>query len=684
MPVKTSLLLLVAAFSAALVTPAVAEPESKHDLVIYGASPAGLMAGVAASREGASVVVLEPTPWIGGMVAGGLSKTDKGKEETIGGLAREYFERCAKNYENPVMWYGEPHVYQAVFAEMVAEAGFEVHTGQRIDTVELIDGQIVSVTTLDGRTWPGKMFVDASYEGDLMARAGVSYRVGREGRDEYEEELAGYYPNEPRGFSNEVMASDCPCVGGEGPHYVHGAPGVIAALGKDGEPLPGIVRSSAEPGSADGFTQSYNFRLCVTQDPDNLVPWPKPAHYDTARYDLLLRLIETYPGIPFGRLVHLGEVINGKYDLNAQGLFSTDYVGGNTDYPDGDYETRARIWQDHIDYVQGMMWFLAHDERVPESLRKDTQSWGLCKDEFTDNENWSYHLYVREARRMVGAYVMTQDDVQRRLIKEDTVGMGSFIIDSHIVQRIVDADGNVIDEGAYDAPARPYQMPYRCLTPKKEECENLLVPVCLSASHVAYCTIRMEPVYMAMGHASGVAAVQAIKDKKPVQDIDVVQLQTKLKEQHQVMELEGMKDLILAENLPGIVVDQDDAEFTAFWQSSSYGNPVDGGSRHDANASKGEATAIFTVPVPDEGKYEVRFAYPAAPNRASNVPITVRHADGEETKIVNQKETPPIDGLFISLGVFRFGPDTPAKVVVTNEDTDGIVGVDAVQLIPLN
>ncbi len=667
----------------ALVTQSFADPQPEHDLVIYGASPAGLMAGVAAAREGASVVVIEPTNWMGGMVAGGLSRTDKGKESTIGGLAREFFTRCSENYDPPVMWLNEPQVYQKVFAEMVAEAGFEVHTSLRLKSVETREGRIVSFTTADGRSWPGKVFIDATYEGDLMAKAGVGYTYGRESRDQYGEELAGYHPNLARGFSQEVMASQCACVGGEGPHYVHGSPGHISALDSNGEPLPGIVRANAEPGSADRYTQSYNFRLCVTQDPDLLVPWPKPKNYRVEDYALLLRLIETYPGIPFGRIVHLGELTNGKYDLNAQGLFSTDFVGANTDYPDGDYTTRDRIWQEHVDYVQGLFWFLSHDERVPEALRQQTQSWGLCRDEFKDNGHFSYHLYVREARRMVGAYVMTQEDVQRKILKEDGVGMGSFVIDSHIVQRVVDSEGNVIDEGAFDGPARTYQMPYRCITPKQEECENLLVPVCLSASHVAYCTIRMEPVYMAMGHSAGLAAVQAIASNQAVQEIDVAQLQAKLGEQKQVMMLKGMDELLFLEDLEGIVVDDQDAEFTAFWQSSPYGNPIDGGARHDANASKGEAKAVFTVQVPKAGKYEVRMSYPSAPNRATNVPVSLKHAGGVEELTVDQTKKPPIDGIFLSLGTFTFGPETPAVVTVRNEGTDGFVGVDTIQLLPV-
>ena len=652
------------------------------DVVIYGGSPAGLIAAVAAAREKASVVVVEPTKHLGGMVTGGLTSTDVGNPATIGGLALEFFDRCGKYYPTLPKWYGEPHIYQEVFATMVREAGVEVVTGQRLKSITKEGARITGFTTEDGTAYTGKVFVDATYEGDLMARAGVSYIVGRESRETYGEALAGFRPEKVREFSHEVMTQGCPCVGGNGPHYVHGAPKKIDAL-ENGQPVSGVVRSSAAPGSADRLTQSYNFRICVTQQPKNLVAWPKPLNYDARRYTLLLRLIEAYPGIPFSRIVHLGKVANGKYDLNAQGLFSTDYVGGNIDYPDGDYATRDRIWQDHLDYVQGLFWFLAHDERVPAKLRAETASWGLCKDEFTDNANWPYHLYVREARRMIGETVVVQKDLQRAITKPDSVGMGSFIIDSHIVQRLVDTDGTVIDEGAFDAPARPYQLPYTCLTPKRAECENLLVPVCLSASHIAYCSIRMEPIYMAMGHASGLAAVMALRGKQPVQAIDVAALRTQLKAQKQVFELNGLGAIVEASQLPGIVVDDEDATFTGNWVASTYGGGgVEGSARNDAHADLGRKSARYEFKVPTAGTYEVRLSYVPAPNRASNAPVSIVHADGTAEVKVNQRATPTLNQFFTSVGRYRFTPEKPVVITLGNAGADGYVVADAVQLLP--
>lgn len=657
---------------------------SEADLVIYGGTPAGLSAGIIAAREGASVVIIEPTKWIGGMVTGGLCRTDVGKEQTIGGFPREFFARAAASKAGSEMWYAEPHVNLATFHAMLKEAGVKVVTAQSLKSITKEGVRITSLTTADGTTYQGKMFIDASYEGDLMAAAKVSYIVGRESRAQHGEPLAGYHPMEIRPRTVEVMESDCPSIGGTGPSYIHGTPASISGLGSDGKPIFGVYPAAKlQPGDADHRTQAYNFRICVTQLPDILVPFPKPANYDPSRYELLLRLIQTFPGIRFGRLFHVGSTSHGKYDLNAQGLFSTDYPGANFDYPDGDAATRARIWQDHIDFTQGMLWFLGHDERVPQSLRDQTNSWGLCKDEFADNDHWPYALYIREGRRMIGEYVMVQQDLQTDIFKDDGVAMGSFVIDCHIVQRILAEDGTVRDEGSFqDTPALPYQIAYRSLTPKRTECENLLVPVCLSASHIAYCSLRMEPVYMALGHACGLAAVQAIHGKSSVQGIDVKALREKLLAQEAVLELPELANMPRSAKLPGIVMDDSQATQTGHWTGSTYGNPVDGASVHDANAEKGKLSITYTLQVPASGSYEVRVSYAAAPNRASNVPVSIQHADGTAAATVNQKRKPPQDDLFISLGALRFDKDKPAVISIRNDNTDGITGADAVQLLP--
>lgn len=652
------------------------------DVVVYGATPAGIAAAVAAKREGASVALVEPSRWIGGMVAGGLSSTDTGNKKTIGGLAMEFFDRCEKRYGAEEKFDCEPKGYMAVFREMLAEAGVGPLVGARLKGVRRDGRRVVAIELMGGRSIEGRVFIDASYEGDLMAGAGVRYIVGREARAKYGEQYAGFYPNEPRGFGADVMASVCSCIGGEGPHYVHGAPCAIGGRGDDGKPLWGIQQDDSSPGEGDGLTQSYNFRLCVTQREDIRVPFPKPAKYESARYELLLRLIGAYPGIRFGRLVHLAKLANGKFDLNAQGLYSTDYVGGNTGYPDGSREERDRIWQDHIDYVQGFLWFLGHDERVPAALREETLSWGLCRDEFADNGHWPYQLYVREARRMIGEHVMTQRDVQEDIEKADGAGMGSFVVDSHIVQRLLAKDGAVIDEGAFDGPATPYEIPYRCLTPKVGECDNLLVPVCFSASHVAYCTMRMEPVYMALGHAAGVAAAMASRGDVGVQGIDVDALRAKLKAQEAVLSF-VQPGSVRAKNLPGLVADDRKATFTGAWAVSNFGGGgVEGSFRHDGNAGKGTKSARYEIVVPAGGRYEVRLSHIPSSNRATNVPVSIVHADGTAEVRVNQRAAAPIDGLFVSVGVFRFEAGRHAIVTIGNSGANGYVAADAVQLVP--
>ncbi|MDB6137734.1 MAG: FAD-dependent oxidoreductase, partial [Verrucomicrobiaceae bacterium] len=574
-----------------------------------------------------------------------------------------------------------PHANMEEFQAMLKEAGVRVVTGRRLKSVQHDGPRIVSLTTDDDVIHDGKQFIDASYEGDLMARAGVSYIVGREGREQYDEALAGFTPMPVRPRTDEVMGSACVCVGGTGPHYIHGTPTAISAKDDQGRLIFGVNESQSKPGQADRLTQSYNFRVVVTKRPEIRLPFPKPVHYDATHFELLRRLIKTFPMVAFGRLVHLGEIANGKFDLNAQGLFSTDYPGANFDYPDGDETTRARIWQAHVDYVQGFLWFLSHDEQVPQTLRDEVNEWGLCSDEFVDNDHWPYALYVRDGRRMIGEDVMVQQDMQQNIHKPDSVGMGSFVIDCHIVQRIVTPEGNVTDEGSFqDAPTKPYQIPYRSLTPKKTECINLLVPVCLSASHIACCSLRMEPVYMSLGQASGVAASMAMKAETAVQNVNVAALQTRLREQKAVLEL---KSAVSASSFEGIVQDDEQAVFNGTWTASSFGDPIEGSARHDGNTAKGSLTAVFTIKVPADGSYEVRMAYPAATNRASNVPVLVEHEKGSAAVAVNEKEVPVLDKRFVSLGTYRFSTAKSAVITISNAGTDGFVAIDAVQLLPV-
>ena len=635
-------------------------------MLVYGGTPGGLGAALAAAREGASVVVVEPTKWIGGMVTGGLASTDVGNEKVIGGIAREFFTRAAESAPGTPLWYAEPQVNMATFQAMLREGKVTVITERRLKAISRDGDRIESLMADDGHRYEAKIFIDATYEGDLMARAGVSYITGRESQETYRESLAGFQPAPLRPRTREQMAQDSPSIGGpkDALNYVHGTPAKIQALDVAGLPLPGVSNQWLDVGAGDARTQAYTFRVILTRNPGNRLPFPKPAHYNPARYELLARTIAAFPGIRFSKLVYLGPIANGKYDANAIGLVvGTDHVGANYEYPDGDEATRAKIWRDHVDYVQGFFWYLANDPRAPEDLRAQAGNWGLAKDEFTDNKNWPYALYVREARRMIGAYVMRQRDCTEQITKPDSIGMGSFIMDSHAVQRLVNHDGSVIDEGNFDVPVRPYQIPYRSLIPEPGQCGNLLVPVCMSASHVAYGSIRMEPQYMIMGQACGLAAVQALRNQLAVQNVNVPALQARLRELKQVLDLPLPPGSVAGKDLPGIVVDDAEAQFTGEWQASSSAGGIDGMYHHDMNEGKGAKSARFEARVPREGKYEVRFAYTTAPNRATNVPVKITHADGEKTVIVNERRAPDIQKAFVSLGTFRFTGGQAGSVV---------------------
>jgi len=498
------------------------------DVVVYGATPAGVMAAVAAARQGLSVALLEPTAHLGGMATGGLNRTDVGKQEVIGGLPLEFYWRAGRYYDmdrhgQDISWYPEPHVALTIMKQMLEASHVTVLMRQRlVERTGVIrsGARITEISIVNGASFKAKVFIDATYEGDLMAQAGVAYTWGREGISEYGEPLAGVRADTP---GHQFKAK-------------------LSPYDPNGKLLPEIYAGPMGiPGSADKKVQAYNFRLCFSMDPANQAPFPKPEGYNPARYELLARLLKArteQEGHPpaLSSVLSIGPLPNNKADMNNNGAFSTDYIGGSCAYPEASYAERAKIWQAHYDYTAGFQYFLAHDPQVPKPLQNEMNKWGLAKDEFIDTANWPPQLYVREARRMIGAYVMTQKDVQTEVSKPDPVGMGSYGIDSHNLQRVVSQEGFVTNEGDTQVPSQPYQIPYRILEPKRQEVQNLLVPVCVSASHVAYGTLRMEPQYMIMGQAAGVAAKLAIANHQAVQDIDTTELTKTLKEQGVVLE----------------------------------------------------------------------------------------------------------------------------------------------------
>ncbi len=500
-----------------------AAPRYTYDVVVYGGTPAGVMTARAAACQGMRAALVAPGQYLGGVVSGGLTRTDFGRKETVGGMSLEFFRRVGKRYGEDVSWYFEPHVAEQVFWEMTMDAGVDVFRGRRLleqGGVRMVGRSVHAIRMATGEEFAGRAFADCSYEGDLMAQAGVSFTWGREGVEEYGETLAGVRPKDRNHqFDFPVPARD-----------------------EDGRLLPEIgSQPRGEIGASDRKVQAYNFRMCLTDDPAIRVPFARPEGYDPYRYRVLALWMQEFVrrnGVAprINQILLPGMMPNRKADFNNRGPFSTDYIGKSWDYPNASYARRAEIWREHEDYTKGLFYFLANDDAVPSELQAEINRWGLAGDEFVDNGNFPTQLYIRECRRMVGEFVMTQHDIQTDLTKPDAIGMGSYNSDSHNVQRFEQPDGTVQNEGNMEVPVKPYQIPYRILAPKRNEASNLLVPVCFSASHVAYSTLRMEPVYMIVGQAAGVAADMAVRGGVSVQDIDTAALTETLRQQGAVME----------------------------------------------------------------------------------------------------------------------------------------------------
>lgn len=517
------------------------------DVIVYGGTSGAVTAAVEVAQSGKTVIMVSPDVHLGGLSAGGLGWSDTGNKATIGGLSREFYHRVWKYYstdaawvwqkqseygnkgqgtpaidgENRTQWIFEPHVAEQVFEDFIKENKIELYRDEWLDRergVNMESGKIVSISTLSGKVFKGKMFIDATYEGDLMAAAEVSYHVGRESNSVYNETW--------NGVQTGVN------------HHGHTFSAKVSPYKIPDDPASGLLpRISSEPsgekGAGDDKVQAYCYRLCMTNHEPNRVPFPKPDNYNADEYELLLRVMQQEEVDWFYKF---DPIPNKKTDTNNHGPFSSDNIGMNHDYPDASYERRKEIIKEHEDYQKGMLWFMANDPRVPEGLRTEMAKWGLAKDEFTDNGNWPHQLYVREARRMIGEYVLTENDLMGKRDTPESVGMGSYGMDSHNTQRYVTEDGYVQNEGDIGVPlAEPYEIAYGTIIPKKEECTNLLVPVCVSSSHIAFGSVRMEPVFMILGQSAAVAASLAIDKKIAVQDLQYEILEKELKAKGQVL-----------------------------------------------------------------------------------------------------------------------------------------------------
>lgn len=662
------------------------------DVVIYGATSAGVSAAVQTTRMGKTAIIIEPGQHVGGLTSGGLGWTDSGNKAVVGGIAREFYQRVKKYYDNPAvwvheprdkyrnyrkdedaMWTFEPRVAEALLREMLKEAKVEVVFGERLNRAPGAgirkDGQNITAIVMEsGKVFSGKMFIDATYEGDLMAVAGVTYTIGREANAKYGESL--------NGVARRWNVSNH--------RFIKQVDPFVKPGDRSSGLLPGIgVEDLPEDGEGDHRLQAYCYRMCMSLIPENSVPFPKPENYDEKRFELLLRNFEAgdlrFPMKP-------DMMPNGKTDTNNNCAFSTDYIGANYKYPEASYQEREAILKDHETYQKGLMWTLANHPRVPASIRKEMARWGLAKDEFTDNGNWPHQIYVREARRMVSDYVGTEKDCRRLVDTPASVGMGSYNMDSHNCARYITPEGFIQNEGDVQvSPGGPYRISYLSIVPRKGEAKNLLVPVCLSSSHIAYGSIRMEPVFMVLGQSAATAAALSLDAQCAVQDLPYATLEKRLLADKQVLKYDAppRPGAIDAKKLKGIVLDDDAAERKGFEGSSSALSPYVGiGYRHDGGIGDSKQTAKYTPKITKTGVYEVRMSYSATNNRATKAKVTIVHADGSKDVLVNQRRVPQIDKAWMPLGEYRFAQGQAGYVIISNEGADGHVIIDAVQFLP--
>lgn len=670
----------------------------KADVVIYGGTSAAITAAVQAKRMGKTAIIVSPDRHLGGLSSGGLGFTDTGNKSVIGGLSREFYHRIWQHYSTPeawkwqkqseygnkgqgtpaidgeqrTMWIFEPSASEKVCEAFIAENQIPVYRDEWLDRekgVEKRGQRIVSITTLKGNRFEGRIFIDTTYEGDLMASASVDYHVGRESQAEFEEKWAGIQTGVlHHGHHFGVLKNPM------SPYLVPGDP-------KSGV-LPHISTvPPGEFGAADHRVQAYCFRMCLTNHPENRIPFEKPEGYDPREYELLIRVLDAGWKQVFGKF---DPIPNHKTDTNNHGPFSTDFIGGNYEYPEASYEKRKEIIRAHERYQKGWLYFISTDPRVPQEIREKMQTWGLPKDEFTDNGGWSHQLYIREARRMMGKMVMTENELLKRRPTPESVGMGSYTIDSHNVQRYITPEGAVQNEGdiGVGLPG-PYEIAYGSLVPKPGQADNLLVPVCVSSTHVAFGSIRMEPVFMILGQSAATAGVLAIDSDMAVQDVPYTKLREILLKDGQILEYTGplktVSDHQPARKLDGILLDESDTEKTGDWAVGSLrGISVIGGEyMHDSNEGKGAKTLTWNFTATEDGSHEVIFHWPKNNNRAKQAPITITAGSSEPVShSLNLREKGEQ-----SLGTFALKKGEKVRIKLSNEATEGYVVADGVQIL---
>ncbi|AKP54188.1 FAD-dependent oxidoreductase [Cyclobacterium amurskyense] len=643
--------------------------EKTYDVVVYGATSSGVIAAYTAKSMGKSVLLIEPSMHLGGLTTGGLGYTDIGNKFAVTGLSRDFYRKLGDHYGKFEQWIFEPSVAKATFQEYLDRAGITVQYGFRIQSAENKDGWItkISIENANNPSEPvrevsGKMFIDATYEGDLMAKSGVSYDIGRESNEKYGETYNGVQLMNGHQFPDGVD-----------PYKTPGDPSSGLLWGISEERL-------AEDGTEDDKIQAYNYRICLTNDPDNRIEITKPEGYDPAMFDLLVRLFEAQPEKrSLGQYFIWSRMPNNKTDINNRGGFSTDMIGMNHEYPEGSYEKRKEIIDAHTLYTKSLLYFYKTDPRVPKELQEAIQEWGYPKDEYVENGNWTPQLYVREVRRMIGEYVMTQANCVGEEVVEDGVGMAAYTMDSHNIQRVVvEKDGKkmVKNEGNVEIGGfGPYPIAYRSIIPKANEAKNLLVPVALSASHIAYGSIRMEPVFMVLGQSAAVAASLALDEGQAVQEVSIKKLQGEL---HSNPLANGSTAELLVDN------DDEGVVVTGDWEVQNrhgYGPTL----LKNAGNGNSISTVRFSPKVVENGKYDIYVYFSGTEDATSQTKIIV--SDGKSENEVFVKETDirvegQTRGEWVNVGAYTLEAGTNPFVIVSTEGADGTVVADAVLWVP--
>ena len=655
--------LLIVCSALALLLGSCGKRGPEYDVCVYGGTSAGVIAAYSAKMLGKKVLLIEPGKRLGGLTSGGLGYTDIGNKQVVTGLAKDFYRRIGQHYGKLEQWIFEPSVAERIFEEYIASADVKVWKDRRLVSVQVEQEKIVSIQVepSDGegeaQTVTASMFIDCSYEGDLMSHSGVSYAIGREPNALYGETYNGVQLMTRHQFPDGVD------------------PYVVPGDSTSGL-LWGISDAALQPdGSGDTLVQAYNYRICLTDNPDNMIPITRPDNYDSTRYELLLRLFEAQPDKRSLEDYFIwSRMPNRKTDINNRGGFSTDMIGMNHNYPEAGYEERARIIRNHREYTQGLLYFYGHDSRVPDTLRQQMLQWGYPKDEYEETDHWSPQLYVREARRMVGEYVMTQANCENREVVEDGIGMAAYTMDSHNCQRIVvekDSVKMVKNEGNVEiGGGLPYPISYRSIVPRKGECRNLLVPVCLSASHIAYGSIRMEPVFMVLAQSAAIAACLAL-ETGDVHQVDVAQIQSRMEQ-----------DPLLDGSLPDLLVDDPlavvpDGGWEQVSRKGGYGPSYYMGVENSRPIR-------FPFAVPKEGDYRLYTYYHLTDE---TIPVTNYVVfDGrtsypvsiDKSDVVVEGQT---HGEWILLGRFHVSPDSESYVEVSGDPSKGNVVADAMLLV---